>query len=90
MIRKLRRLGFVTVIIAGATLATAASLPAAVAMTPQLNGYETSITYYNNAQHSEIVGAYDTGCFTFQWGTASDYSTTTETVCYYDGAQRQR
>jgi hypothetical protein len=68
-------------VIAGAALA-AGSLPATAAPTTPPEGYETSVSYYNNAQHSELVGIVDTGtCYTYKWGTETSYYVVTTGRC---------
>ena len=75
MTGKLRPMAFTASVLAGAALAAAGSLPATAAVAPRYTGVEVSITYFNNAQHSQVVGVNDTGCFTLKWGTETSYYT---------------
>jgi polyisoprenoid-binding protein YceI len=52
------------------------ALPASAA-----SGVEHVTTYYNNAQHSEVVGEWATGCYSLYEGRFSGYSSTIEYSC---------
>ena len=69
-------------VIVGTTLAVVC-LPAAAATTAtQPEGSETSISYFNNAQHSEVVGIVDTStCYTYKWGIVTSYYITITARC---------
>jgi hypothetical protein len=42
---------------------------------------EHVITYYNNAQHSEVVGEWAYGCYSIYEGKFSEYSSAIEYGC---------
>jgi hypothetical protein len=42
---------------------------------------EHVITYYNNAQHSEVVGHWASGCYSIYEGRFSQYSSSIEFGC---------
>jgi hypothetical protein len=75
MIRKLTHIGLIAVFMAGTALAGA--LPAQAAQThakPGIAPDEYVVDYYNNAQHSILVGIRENGpCGTYSYGTTSAY-----------------
>jgi hypothetical protein len=77
MTRKLSRTGSAAIVLAGTALA-GSSLPAQ-ALTQARPGpviqKETLYTYYNNAQHTTVIGYAEYGCTTVISGSSSSYYT---------------
>jgi hypothetical protein len=77
MTRKLSRTGIAALFLAGTALA-GSSLPAQ-AMTQARPGpiiqKETLYTFYNNAQHTTVIGYAEYGCTTVKSGSESSYYT---------------
>jgi Family of unknown function (DUF6289) len=83
MARTLARTGIAAVVLAGAAIAGGGSLAQAQARPMVPIDYEIVITYYNNAQLSEIVGqgwigACDPGS---SWGKITSYRTSYTFSC---------
>jgi hypothetical protein len=84
MARKFARAGIAALAVAGIVMA-GGGLSAQAQVKPQIAyGEEAVTTYYNNAQHSEVVGVRYLGtCVPAgdSWGTFSAYSTFDEYYC---------
>jgi hypothetical protein len=82
MARKLTRTRIAAAVLAGTALA--AGVPAVAQASPRIAyGEEDVFTYYNNAQHSTVVGQHFLGTCTTDpsWGTFSMYYTFIEYNC---------
>ncbi len=80
MAGKLARLACAVTAAAGLTLA--GGLSASAAARPSVGmGEEVVLTYYNNAQHTTVMGGYSFGCTFSSWGSTSSYYTTNEYAC---------
>jgi hypothetical protein len=75
MVRKLTRIGLIALFTTGTALVSV--LPAQAAQThakPGIAPDEYVVDYYNNAQHSLLVGVRENGpCGTYSYGTTSAY-----------------
>jgi hypothetical protein len=81
MIGKTTRIALAAALAAGLTMA-ASTLSASAATRPGVGqGEEVVITYYNNAQHSTVVGQYAFGCTFSSWGESTSYETAIEYAC---------
>jgi hypothetical protein len=69
----LRRMLFSAALIGAAVLVPVGS---ASAIPPGGSGSQTSLTYYSDAQHTQVVGAqgYDCQGNPWRWGTTSPYT----------------
>jgi hypothetical protein len=83
MTRKLALIGIAVIALAG-TACAGSSLPAQAKSDLNFNR-EYLTTYYNNAQHTTVVGYHEVGygeyCIDYNWGTTSNYSTYTSFPC---------
>jgi hypothetical protein len=81
MASKLAWTGIAAAVLAGTVLAGA--LPAQAQARPRVAyGHENVIDYYNNAQHSTLVGQlYQGSCGGTSWGTFTAYSTLYQFTC---------
>jgi Family of unknown function (DUF6289) len=81
MAGKAARLALAATLVTGLTMA-ACALPASAAARPGVApGEEILLTYYNNAQHSTVVGQYAYGCTFSSWGESTSYYVTTAHAC---------
>jgi len=75
MVRKLAHIGLIALFMTGSALVGA--LPAQAAQThakPGIAPDEYVVDYYNNAQHTTLVGVRESGpCGTYSYGTTSAY-----------------
>jgi hypothetical protein len=75
MVRKLIRIGLIALFMTGTTLVS--GLPAQASQAhakPGIAPDEYIVDYYNNAQHTTLVGVRESGpCGTYSYGTTSAY-----------------
>jgi len=85
MAKRLARTGIAAMALTGTVIAFG-GITAQAQVRPGSIGGGTEFTtdFYNNAQHTTIIGALGNGCVHFSWGTTSSYFTSFETPC---GAQ---
>ena len=86
---KLARTRFAAIAVAG--IAAGASVLPALAKPSIAPGTEYVDIYFNNAQHTKVVGenttVYPAGCIDWEaWGTRTSYYTVQATVCPADGS----
>ena len=80
MAGKFARLACAVTAAAGMTLA--GGLSASAAARPSVGmGEEIVLTYYNNAQHTTVIGGYSYGCVFSSWGSNSSFFTTNSYAC---------
>jgi hypothetical protein len=77
VLRMFAKTRIAAIVLAGAAVAAAAiGVPAQAHAGPRIvPGMEGIHTYYNDAQHTTIVGQVEYGCWNDTWGTTSDYQT---------------
>ena len=80
MFRKLARTCIATLILAGTAVA-GSGLPAQANPSPRVREFELILTYYNNAQHSIVVGTFASGCYYYASGTRSAYVSSNSYLC---------
>jgi hypothetical protein len=82
MIRKLAGAGFVTMLLAGTVLAGGLPAQAAQVRPGVAYGHELVYYYYNDAQHTTLIGEQQLGsCGFYVFGTTSSYYTRDEYTC---------
>lgn len=83
MVKKLTHIGLVALFITGT--AVVGAMPAQAAQThakPGIGGIEFTTDYYNNAQHSVLVGWRQVGeCGNRSYETATSYSVVSTLTC---------
>ena len=78
MTRKLSRTVIAATVLAGFTMVGGLSASAQTSVAP---GEEVFTTYYNNAQHSTVIGQRAIGCTIYAWGSTSSYITVNAYAC---------